>query len=70
MITARDPVRIVLVVAIATLAGAPAFGLWHVIVGGLLHGNPRAAAFGAVLAVIAGGLLGAAVTLFRRRPAR
>ena len=68
MITARDPVRIALLVAIAALAGATAFGLWHVIVGGLLHGNPRAAGFGAVLAMVAGGLLMAVVTFLRRRP--
>jgi hypothetical protein len=52
--------RLVLSVAAAAgllLAGAVVFGLWHVVVGWLLHGNPRAGTFGIVLAAIAGTLL-------------
>jgi hypothetical protein len=36
------------------LLGATAFGLWHLVVGGLISGNPRAGTFGAVLALAAG----------------
>ena len=66
MIATRDPIRLALALAIALLAGATAFGLWHVVVGGLVNGNPRAAGFGVVLAAVAGGLLAAAVVAFRR----
>jgi len=48
------------------LAGAIAFGLWHVVVGWLLHGNPRAGTFGVVLAAIAGTLLAGLVLAVRR----
>jgi hypothetical protein len=60
-----DPRRVVLVIVLAVLAGATAFGLWHLILGGLVNGNPRAAAFGAVLAIGAGGLLAGVVTRTR-----
>jgi hypothetical protein len=66
----RDPKRLALVVTMVVLAGAMAFGLWHVVVGGLVNGNPRAAAFGVVLATAAGGLLGAVVTRTRGRVTR
>jgi hypothetical protein len=56
-------------VAIA-LAGACAFGLWHVIGGGLIGGNPRAAAFGIALATVSGAGALAAVWLARRHSAR
>ena len=36
------------------LLGATAFGLWHLVVGGLIGGNPRAGTFGVVLALAAG----------------
>jgi hypothetical protein len=36
------------------LLGATAFGLWHLVVGGLISGNPRAGTFGAELALAAG----------------
>jgi len=62
----RDRRRFVLAVAIVVLVGLTAFGLWHVVVGGLLHGNGRAAAFGMALAASAGGLLAAGVLAFRR----
>lgn len=70
MIATRDPLRLILVAAIAVLAAATAFGLWHVIVGGLVNGNPRAATFGVVLAAAGGSLLIAAIAVFRRRPVR
>ena len=66
MTAARDPIRLALAIAVVVLAGATAFGLWHVVVGGLLNGNPRAAGFGVVLAVIAGSLLAGAVVVLRR----
>ena len=64
----RGPRRLVLAVAAVVLAGATAFGLWHVVVGGLVNGNPRAAAFGIVLATVAGGLLFAVLARPRDRP--
>lgn len=62
----RDRRRLVLAIAIVVLVGLTAFGLWHVLVGGLLHGNGRAAAFGMALAASAGGLLAAGIVAFRR----
>jgi hypothetical protein len=62
----REPRRLVLAVAIVVLLGLTAFGIWHVVVGGLLHGNVRAAAFGTALASAAGGLLAAGIVAFRR----
>jgi hypothetical protein len=58
--------RLVAVLAIVILVGLMAFGLWHVVVGGLLHGNTRAATFGAVLATAAGAVLGAGFVVARR----
>jgi hypothetical protein len=57
---------IALRVAIVILLGAAAFGLWHVVVGGLVNGNGRAAAFGAVLAIGSSLLVGGVVALDRR----
>ena len=54
-----------LVIGVA-LAGAVAFGLWHLVVGGLISGNPRAGTFGLILASVAGLLLVAWVWLLRR----
>jgi hypothetical protein len=48
------------------LVGAVLFGLWHVVVGGFVHGNPRAATFGIALTLLAGGLLGATAAVGRR----
>ncbi len=48
------------------LAGATAFGVWHLVVGGLINGNPRAGTFGVVLAVVAGSLLGLVAALRHR----
>jgi hypothetical protein len=58
--------RVVAVGAIVVLAGATAFGVWHLIVGGLLNGNPRAGAFGFLLASVAGAFLGGLVAGLRR----
>jgi hypothetical protein len=49
------------------LAGAAAFGLWHLVVGGMISGNPRAGTFGIVLALAAGAPLIVAVLLVRHR---
>ncbi|MEO5939278.1 MAG: hypothetical protein ABIZ72_00180 [Candidatus Limnocylindrales bacterium] len=65
MTIVRDPRRLLLLAAIVVLAGATAFGLWHIVVGGLVNGNPRAGAFGAALATVAGGLL---IAVRRARP--
>ena len=39
---------------------------WPFIVGGVLHGNPRSAAFGVGLATVSGVALGGLATLVRR----
>ena len=61
------PVGLVLLVIGVALAGAVAFGLWHLVVGGLINGNRRAGTFGLVLALSAGLLLLAGAWLVRRR---
>ena len=66
MIVSRDLRRALAVVIVVALAGATAFGLWHLVVGGMLNGNPRAAAFGAVLAIVAALLLVATTVVARR----
>ena len=66
MIVSRDLRRALVVVIVMALAGATAFGLWHLVVGGMLHGNPRAATFGAVLAIVAALLLVGTTALARR----
>ena len=48
------------------LVGAFLFGAWHVLFGWLVKGNPRAGAFGVVLAGVSAAFLGAAVALIRR----
>jgi membrane protease YdiL (CAAX protease family) len=61
--------RVIAAVLVAVLIGATLFGLWHLIVGGLLNGNPRAGTFGFLLAAVAGSFLGGlAVGLRRLRP--
>lgn len=66
----RDARGVAVALVIGALVGATAFGLWHVVVGGLLNGNPRAAAFGAVLAAAAGSVLAIAILLVRQRRSR
>ncbi len=41
----------------AALVGAFVFGAWHVLIGGLVRGNPRAAGFGVVLSAVSLGAL-------------
>ena len=67
--TVSAPVRRAAILAITIVCvGALAFGLWHVIVGGVINGNPRAASFGITLAAVAGGfLLGLTAAFLRRR---
>ena len=43
MIVVRGSRRVAAQVLIVILAGATAFGLGHLVVGGLVNGNPRAA---------------------------
>ena len=66
MSSASSVRRLVLVAVVATLVGATAFGLWHLVVGGLVSGNPRAGGFGFVLAAIAGSFLAGLVLGLRR----
>ncbi len=66
----RDRTGLLVGLAVVVLLGAAAFGSWHVVVGGILHGNLGAAAFGAVLAVTAAGLLLGVRSLDRRRRGR
>jgi hypothetical protein len=42
---------------VLALVGACLFGLWHVVVGGLVNGNSRAATFGVGLAAASGTAL-------------
>jgi hypothetical protein len=53
--------------ASVALAGAFLFGAWHVLVGGVLHGNPRAGEFGVALAGFSAAALAALVGLVRGR---
>jgi hypothetical protein len=53
-------------VVLALLVAVGAFGLWHLIVGGIVNGNPRAGGFGLGLAAASGALL-ALVAVLRRR---
>lgn len=50
----------------AALAGAFLFGAWHVLFGGLVRGNPRAAAFGVGLALVSGLALAGIAVVWRR----
>jgi hypothetical protein len=65
-----DARRLLVAVVLVVLVGATAFGLWHLVVGGLINGNPRAATFGVVLATGAGALQVMVVAWTRRRPIR
>ena len=67
MTLVRDPRRLATLAVVAILVGATAFGVWHVVVGLLVNGNPRAAAFGAGLAAVAGTALAGLVLVIRRR---
>ena len=58
--------RFIVIVAGIALAAAVAFGLWHVLVGGLINGNPRAGTFGLVLALTAGVSLFIGARIVRR----
>jgi hypothetical protein len=61
--------RVVLAVAgvvAAALLGAFLFGLWHVVVGGLLKGNWSAAGFGFALSGVTGVLLWIEASIGRR----
>jgi hypothetical protein len=66
MTVAPRLVRAGLAVLVLALVGAGLFGLWHVVVGGLVNGNPRAATFGVELAAVSAALL-ALVWFLRRR---
>ena len=54
------------VIALALIGGA-LFGVWHLVVGGLIDGDPRAGTFGLVLAPAAAGPLIVGAWLMRRR---
>jgi hypothetical protein len=59
--------RVVIAIATVALVGAALFGLWHLVVGGFINGNPRAGTFGLVLAIVAGVPLVLGTWLIRRR---
>ena len=59
--------RIIEVIVAAVLLGAALFGLWHLVVGGIINGNPRAGTFGLVLALAAGVPLIVGTWAVRRR---
>ena len=59
--------RILLAVIAIALTGAALFGVWHLVVGGVINGNARAGEFGLVLALAAGVPLVAGAWLARRR---
>lgn len=66
---ARRPERAAGMAAVvlgAALAGAFLFGAWHVLFGGLVRGNARAAEFGIALAGVTGLLLIIEGVLVRR----
>ena len=65
----RVGLAIASVVALCLL-GAFLFGLWHVLLGGLLKGNWRAGGFGMALASAAGVLLWIDAIVLRRLGAR
>jgi hypothetical protein len=65
--TMPGPSRILVAIGALALIGATAFGLWHLVVGGLIAGNPRAGTFGAALGLAAGLSLLVGVWLVRRR---
>ncbi len=60
-------VRLLVAVAALALLVATAFGLWHLVVGGVINGNPRAGAFGFGLALAAGLTLIVGAWFVRRR---
>jgi hypothetical protein len=64
-VTSRSARAVVSAILLLVLVGATVFGLWHLIVGGVLHGNARAATFGLVLAAGAGAVLGGVVVRTR-----
>ena len=67
------PGRVALAVASVValcLLGAFLFGLWHVLLGGLLRGNWQAGGFGIALASAAGVLLWLDAIVLRRLGAR
>jgi hypothetical protein len=59
--------RIIVILGATALLGATLFGVWHVVVGGLIGGNARAGLFGLGLALVAGVTLSAGWWLALRR---
>jgi hypothetical protein len=62
-----SPATLAVLALIAVLAAALAFGLWHVVIGGVIHGNRAAGTFGLMLAGVSGALLLLVVTVRNRR---
>ena len=60
--------RILLAVIAIALTGAALFGVWHLVVGGVINGIARAGVFGLVLAVAAGVPLVGGAWRARGRP--
>lgn len=61
--------RAAVALVVLALLGAGLFGLWHIVVGGFVNGNPRAATFGVGLAAASGSAL-VLVWFARRRTGR
>jgi hypothetical protein len=59
--------RIIVILGAGILLGATLFGLWHVVVGGVINGNARAGLFGLGLALVAGITLSVGWRLAHRR---
>ena len=69
MSIAPGVVRAGIALILVALTGACLFGLWHLVVGGVINGNPRAGTFGLVLAGSTGVAI-ALIALAARRAGR
>jgi hypothetical protein len=61
-----DPRILALAVVTCVFLGATAFGLWHVVVGGLIHRNAAAGLFGVGLSLVGGAFVAVSLVGLRR----